>query len=396
MPSIDFIVSTELSTSIRARQICSMFDVPPEEKCQRQWKGQLPIEERDWNIGLIVGPSGCGKSSIMKQVWGEEQNFEWNSQSMIDDFDDSLNVEDITKVCAAVGFNTIPAWLRPFRVLSNGEQFRADLARRLCEVQDPVVIDEFTSVVDRQVARIGSHAVQKWARRSNRQFVAVTCHYDVIDWLQPDWILEPSTMKFGWRSLQQRPKIKAEIRKIKYKWWEVFAPYHYISQKLHSAATCFGLFIENNSEPVAFIATLHRPHPKVHDVIGVSRVVVLPDWQGLGLAFILMEKIGAAYSAIGKRLHIYPAHPPFIRSCNKSAAWILVKSQNEIQNRTQGSGTYGFGGRPCAVFRYIGKPLPLETAENILEVRRSEIQKRHAKLTLRRKKNSLKRKKRHN
>ena len=89
----------------------------------------------------------------------------------------------------AVGFNTIPAWLRPYGVLSNGEKFRVDLARRLLEGGDLIAVDEFTSVVDRQVAKIGSHAVQKWARGKGRQFVAATCHYDLEDWLQPDWVL---------------------------------------------------------------------------------------------------------------------------------------------------------------------------------------------------------------
>ena len=40
-------------------------------------------------------------------------------------------------------------------------------------------MDEFTSVVDRQVAQIGAHAIQKYVRKHGRQFVAVSCHYDI-------------------------------------------------------------------------------------------------------------------------------------------------------------------------------------------------------------------------
>jgi ABC-type ATPase with predicted acetyltransferase domain len=65
------------------------------------------------------------------------------------------------------------------------------MARALSEDTDMVVIDEFTSVVDRQVAQVASHTVQKAVRRTpGRQFVAVTCHYDVTDWLQPDWVYD--------------------------------------------------------------------------------------------------------------------------------------------------------------------------------------------------------------
>ena len=59
-------------------------------------------------------------------------------------------------------------WLRPFHVLSNGEQFRATIARALAESakgRELVVIDEFTSVVDRTVAQIGSAAIAKTIRR---------------------------------------------------------------------------------------------------------------------------------------------------------------------------------------------------------------------------------------
>jgi len=384
-----------------------MFDVPAREKTCRRWAGELPLDARPWNVGLIVGPSGCGKSSIMRQIWGDMPALEWGAASMLDDFDAQLSVEDIARTCGAVGFNTIPAWLRPFRVLSNGEQFRADLARRLCELNDPVVVDEFSSVVDRQVAQIGAHAVQKWARRGDRQFVAVTCHFDVVDWLQPDWVLEPATMRFDWRSLQPRPRIAARIERVPRRWWSLFAPYHYLTTQLHNSASCFGLFVDGGEHPVAFLATLHRPHATAHDIIGVSRVVVLPDWQGLGAAFVLMETIGAANRAIGKRLHIYPAHPPFVRSCGRSSNWRQVKRPGEFSHpnsptigvvglRTApaiASQFRGFGGRPCAVFRYDGAPMELRDAERLLDKTAAQTRRQQVRLKLRRSSNRVRRRK---
>ena len=116
----------------------------------------------------------------------------WDADSVVDDFDKSYSIDDITAICQAVGFNTIPSWMKPYAVLSTGERFRVEMARQLLEGGDLIVVDEFTSVVDRQVAQIGAHAVQKYVRKSpGKQFVAATCHYDVIDWLQPDWMLEP-------------------------------------------------------------------------------------------------------------------------------------------------------------------------------------------------------------
>jgi hypothetical protein len=61
-----------------------------------------------------------------------------------------------------------------------------------------VAFDEFTSVVDRNVARIGSAAVAKAIRAGQirRRFVAVTCHYDVLEWLEPDWMIDMATREF--------------------------------------------------------------------------------------------------------------------------------------------------------------------------------------------------------
>jgi ABC-type uncharacterized transport system YnjBCD ATPase subunit/GNAT superfamily N-acetyltransferase len=334
-----------------------MFDVPPQGKAEIRWTGNVPIEARPWNVGLIVGSSGAGKSSIMRQMFGDMPELAWGGASVLDDFAAGTPLQTITDACSAVGFNTIPAWLRPFRVLSNGERFRVDLARRIVELPDPVVVDEFTSVVDRQVAQIGSHAVQKLIRKQGRKFVAVTCHYDVIDWLQPDWILEPATMAFTWRSVQPRPRVEVEIRRCSYDLWRIFAPFHYLTKDLNRSARCFAAYI--NDRPVAFAGMLHRPHPKVDDIMGCSRLVTLPDWQGLGLAFTLVDACGSAYKAIGKRLHTYPAHPSLIRAFDRSGSWSMKSttdaSMKNIDAKRKAEGkSAGMGGRPCAVFKYVG------------------------------------------
>lgn len=229
---IDFSISTEISTTIRARQVQASFDVPERKEERLSWEMDFPFEERPWLVGLIVGPSGSGKSTVMRHVFGGEKPLEWKAKSVIDDFSSTFSVADITEACGAVGFNTIPAWLRPFGVLSNGEKFRVELARRLLEEASPVVIDEFTSLVDRQVAKVASHSAQKYARRLKKQLVAVTCHYDVEEWLQPDWVLDVAKREFRWRELQRRPTVDVEIRRVPYSTWHVFAPFHYLTADL--------------------------------------------------------------------------------------------------------------------------------------------------------------------
>lgn len=71
-------------------------------------------------------------------------------------------------------------------MLSNGEKFRAILARVIADAPERVVIDEFTSVVDRQTAKFGALAFQKAWRRTKGQAVLLTPHYDVLEWVEPD------------------------------------------------------------------------------------------------------------------------------------------------------------------------------------------------------------------
>ena len=114
------------------------------------------------------------------------------------------------------------------------------------------------------------------------------------------------------------------------------------------------------------------------NLMGVSRVVTLPDWQGLGIAFVLMETVSAAYAAVGKRTHTYPAHPSLIRSFDRSPSWAMItkpgfsmsqRGGTDKGRRAMSSGVlpgWNAGSRPCAVFRYIGPELDQKSALDLL------------------------------
>ncbi len=185
--------SKRIST-FRTEKIRSLFNA--ENGHEWSLTADLPLEDEEWQIGLVVGPSGSGKTSIGKAVSGDAGIHNlyagWRSDSAIVDCilpDGNLN--EVTGALSSVGLGDVPAWLRPFHLLSNGEQYRAGLARLICEAPAMCVVDEFTSVIDRQIAKIGAAAFEKsWRKKQGRKIILLACHFDIVEGLRPDWVFD--------------------------------------------------------------------------------------------------------------------------------------------------------------------------------------------------------------
>lgn len=193
MQNFNIIKKSDIDKTFRVAKIMADYDVKIEHSTEK-FNGQIDLPE-NWNIGLIVGASGTGKTTIAKELFGDcfIKGFEYKHKSVIDDMP-KVPVEDIEKMFYSVGFGSVPSWLKPYNVLSNGEKMRVDLARALLE-KEKVCFDEFTSVVDRNVAQTACIAINKAVKKQNKQFIAVSCHYDIIEWLQPDWVFDTNKMK---------------------------------------------------------------------------------------------------------------------------------------------------------------------------------------------------------
>jgi ABC-type dipeptide/oligopeptide/nickel transport system ATPase subunit len=203
----DFTVSWSKPDSFRAQSVVGSFTLS-DVKLQKHFKGSIPIESSDWQIGVIVGRSGSGKSSIAKKLFPDAYTtgFDYTEKCILDDFPQETETNQITKLLCSVGFASPPDWLKSYSCLSQGEKMRVDIARTLCLPMKLVVFDEFTSVVDREVAKVASYAICKAIRRrKDKKFIAVTCHYDVVDWLDPDWVFCTDTMEFDRKKDGGRP-----------------------------------------------------------------------------------------------------------------------------------------------------------------------------------------------
>ena len=358
MPSSKFIKKSIIPKSFRNEKVKGMFDVDKTEII-KEFDINIPIENMNWNIGVIVGSSGTGKTTIAKEVFKDYllfDGFKWdNTKTIIDNFDDKFTPKEITEILSKVGFSSPPDWLKPFNVLSNGQKMRVELAKLLIENDKPVLYDEFTSVVDRQVAQVGSFAIQKYVRKQNKQFIAISCHYDIIDWLEPDWVYDVNKNEFT-KDLRQRPKIKVDIRKAEQAEWKIFKQYHYLSAEHNNSAHRY--IAEINNEVVAWCSVLHFPHPKVKNMKKIHRIVVLPDYQGLGIGNIFLNEIARMYKEQKMRTTITTSTPVFISSLNNSKKWLMTRKPSRVKGGIVESTTISrkvSDDRLTASFEYIGE-----------------------------------------
>jgi energy-coupling factor transporter ATP-binding protein EcfA2/GNAT superfamily N-acetyltransferase len=359
-------VETPIANSPRVQQVRGMFDLPAGPTSRVEWDVRLPLDEKLWHLGLIVGPSGSGKTTVARRLFGATADLtdRLARGSVVDAFPDDMPIKDIVALLSAVGFASPPAWLRPFHVLSTGQQFRVTLALLLATTPagERIVFDEYTSVVDRTVAQVGSAALAKIVRQRGQRFVAVTCHEDVADWLTPDWIYRPAENLFTWRRLRRRPRIDLDILRVAPSAWPLFAPHHYLSHALARSAVCF--LASWKDRPVAFSAWLPfvGAGPKTRRE---HRTVTLPDYQGVGIGNALSDLVASLWAGLGYRAISTTTHPAMIRARLHSSNWQMHRPPS-FAARHEGRLRHATT-RLTAGFRYVGAPMPLTAARALLE-----------------------------
>jgi ABC-type lipoprotein export system ATPase subunit/GNAT superfamily N-acetyltransferase len=313
--------------------VYSVFDIQNQAETETKIKNNLSeIDSFSWCIGLICGGSGSGKTTLLKTFGTPPEIHFDNSIPIISNFK-NLTPKEATQLLSSIGLSSVPTWLRPFDCLSNGEQYRCMLAKKisLANPGDIVLIDEYTSVIDRDVAKAMSNALQKYIRRNKLKIILSSCHYDVIKWLQPDWIYSTMKGRVERPSLARnsRPKIELQIYRCRYKTWQYFKEHHYMSDNLNKASKCF--IATWKEKPVAFLAVIPSPSGYIKNAYRCSRIVVFPDFQGLGIGYKFVEFIASMYNEINSPFYIKTSHLPFIERF-KNENWIVKKSDQRKYN----------------------------------------------------------------
>jgi ABC-type lipoprotein export system ATPase subunit/GNAT superfamily N-acetyltransferase len=263
---------------------------------------------------LLVGKSGSGKTTILKNWFNEIPSISFDlDKALIENFNSIESGEEFLKIS---GLRSIPTWFRKYETLSNGEKHRATIARIL--ENKKICVDEFTSTVDRDTAKSLSLGLRKHISKESL-FVVSTCHSDIEEWLCPDIVYDTDKATFRGGRFLQRPSILLTIKPANFEDWFYFKNHHYLSSAVSKSCHFYAGYIEDKI--VAFYAVIHRCGRDIRSYWAGSRLVVLPEYQGIGIGVKFSNAVAEIYKERGLRFFEKTAHPSLGNYRNKSPLW---------------------------------------------------------------------------
>lgn len=325
-------LQSPISKSFRCQKAADSLDIDTEKKSIHELRIKADLET-PFQIGMIIGSSGSGKTTLAKKMFGEDcftVHYD-ASKPVIEQFPAEMTYDECAEALLGIGLTSVPCWIRPMYTLSNGQRARAEAALALYSDRDTIIIDEWTSVVDRTVAKVMSHCVQKFARRRSKKVILLSCHFDIIEWVNPDWVINCNEQTYeDRRSLRpaRTEKLEFTIKEIDSSSWGFFSKYHYLSDRLPGGKLYFyGLFQgENQIGFQCYAAYL----PGRNDIMYSNRVVIHPDYAGLGLGLRFIDETAKYMASRGFFIRATFSSVPLYKARMKSKFWRLLKDQRKL------------------------------------------------------------------
>lgn len=119
-----------------------------------------------------------------------------------------------------------------------------------------------------------------------------------------------------------KPKIELTVQRVEASQWSAlgFDKHHYLTHTLNPSAKC--LVFCWGETPVGFIALLNSPRKGMRFGFSVSRLVLSPDFQGLGLSSVILNFCGGILKSLGDD------HPLYIKTIHDKMGGWLTRSDN--------------------------------------------------------------------
>ena len=119
--------------------------------------------------------------------------------------------------------------------------------------------------------------------------------------------------------------------------WNIFKKYHYLNGELHKA--CAQYVGVMNGEIVCHTGVIQFPMKKGWK--RVHRLVVLPDYQGIGIGTKFIKEIANMYINNGYSFYLTTTTPSLVNALRKDKNWLLIRYGRSKNSYAQMGKKYG-------------------------------------------------------
>jgi putative transport-related protein len=277
-------------------------------------------------ITLINGYSGSGKSVFLRQYINTYHHYktfdepEDGTQPVINLIGNTI--EEAFEYLGAVGLSEAFIYITSYNNLSEGQKMRFKIAKLLESGSRYIYFDEFLSNVDRKTARIIAYNIQKWLRKKKINAIFATCHSDLTDYLLPDNLVEIEKCGLYRKktlicntNLKDNILNKFEIRRGTFEDYNNLSKYHYLGEENIEEtlrSTDAQIFIVTDNGNTIAVIVMATPYPLewncerfFEDINNrlriVTRIIVHPQYRGIGVATLLLKYVSKIYPHIELR-----------------------------------------------------------------------------------------------
>jgi len=286
------------------------------------WKGA---------VVYIAGDSGSGKSFLLENVYAKLDNSISMNEIKVDpneiliegvgkNFDEALQILNMASLGDAF------LYVRKYSQLSVGQQVRYRIAKLIDTTDKDIwIIDEFTSGLDRNTAKIVAFNLQKIARKLGKTLIIGTAYQDLYEELQPDQSIDKGygaevddtqcfsdfMHRYEYIATEKGEFLKDNIITKGTMWdYEKLAPFHYRQKSPSAVKEIYKMTYcdeyTKKEDLVAVLVVSYSPlslkgrnkftnneYAKMtkencrrinEDFAIISRVIVHPRYRGVGLA----------------------------------------------------------------------------------------------------------------